>query len=222
MTKSVESVETAGRVMSGDLSLGQERVWFLHELHQSKPVFTVAELVVITGELQLERLRDAFVDIADRHESLRCVFATADGHTKPRVVVLPTIEVAFDVSVDPGPPTGEQRRQAIQRWADVRTRQPSDVRRGPLWRVDILSFGPSEHALLLCAHQLIADRCSLQIMLGDLARTYSALVEGHHTELPPAPSYLAFAESQRRGLADPSFAATLDALLTRLAARPCS
>ncbi len=53
-------------------------------------------------------------------------------------------------------------------------RTPFALERGPLWRAVLLRHDPWATTLVIALHPLICDRVSVNVLLGDLARCYSA------------------------------------------------
>ena len=53
------------------LSLAQSRLYFLHEFDKSSIAYNMPQVTKIQGELDIEKLRYAFNQLIERHESLR-------------------------------------------------------------------------------------------------------------------------------------------------------
>jgi amino acid adenylation domain-containing protein len=191
------------------LSKDQERTWFLRRLHPGNPVFTLAELVRITGPVRREPLRAALTTLTARHEVLRTVFTEVDG--RPRPVVLAEIDTLLTFGESSVADPGE--------WAASAAREPFDAGRGPLWRVRVCSFAGGEH-LLLAADQLIADRRSLAVLLRELGELYTAEVAGVPAESPPVAGFGQLAEAGLRRSAAPAALAALDAQVHELEGIP--
>ncbi|MER6944216.1 amino acid adenylation domain-containing protein [Nonomuraea sp. NPDC000554] len=96
------------------ISLGQERLWFLHRLDPADPAYRVAVVRRLRGPLDAETLAGAFADVVARHESLRTRFPDHDG--RPVAVIDPPGPVPIehiDLSAQdatPRPPEDEARR----------------------------------------------------------------------------------------------------------------
>src|SRR2546425_25780 len=76
-----------------ELSLAQERLWFLDQLMPGSAVFNVPMAARICVRLNLAALRKSIAEVVRRHEVLRTTFAEVDG--QPTAVVAPVIE--FDL-----------------------------------------------------------------------------------------------------------------------------
>ncbi|WP_327365664.1 non-ribosomal peptide synthetase [Streptomyces sp. NBC_01217] len=169
------------------LSPGQERVWLLNELHPRDEIFTLGELMLVTGELSARTVRGALSELAARHPLLRTVFRTQ--HARPQPVVLPAPDVSLDVVREEATTAPEDRMRRIRQWAKELTARPFDKELGPLWRAGLLSLGPGEHALLLCAHQLVADRRSLAVLFEELGEICTASAQDSRRTAPPSAEY---------------------------------
>src|SRR6266508_2622192 len=69
--------DSSGPTVS-NLSLEQQRLWFLHKLDPSVP-WHVAAGLRITGEFDLAALQQAVSQVMQRHESLRSTFVEVNG-----------------------------------------------------------------------------------------------------------------------------------------------
>ncbi|MFF8036157.1 amino acid adenylation domain-containing protein, partial [Streptomyces sp. NPDC016626] len=68
------------------LSFAQDRMWFLNRLDDGAATYNIPLLVPAPAELDAEALSAALGDLADRHESLRTVFAEHDGVPYQRIL----------------------------------------------------------------------------------------------------------------------------------------
>ena len=178
------------------MSHAQERQWFLWRLDPAATAHHVSARIDLSGDVGIDRLRDAFARVVARHAPLRTVFREgADGSAEP--VVLPDLHVPVDE---------EDLRTADgaadeARFADALRRlngQPFDLATGPLLRVACLRTGRDAHVLVLVMHHIVSDGASMQVLLDDLA----ARLRGDGAEPPPLPlSYAAHAARQRARLA---------------------
>ncbi|HJQ03546.1 MAG TPA: amino acid adenylation domain-containing protein [Jatrophihabitans sp.] len=187
----------------------QRRTWFLHELHPANPVFTVAELVTVTGPLSQERMRAAVAALTSRHDALRTSFSSQNNQL--RATVLDAVEPP--VSFEEG--TGD-----VAEWARAAARKPFDAASHPLFRLRVRSTGPNEHALLFCADRLIADEAALPTILRELGQLYAAEVTGRPVDLPAERGYAEVARAEHVRLADPAAAHRLEARVAELSGLP--
>jgi amino acid adenylation domain-containing protein len=87
------------------------------------------------------------------------------------------IETRLDVEVpryDLSKLSPAGRAEALRQLAEQDARTPYNTEKGPLFRAALVELGPGERAVLLGAHQGACDGWSLDVMLADLGRLYSA------------------------------------------------
>ncbi|MGC0318836.1 amino acid adenylation domain-containing protein [Kitasatospora acidiphila] len=176
------------------LSPIQRGVWAAGQLAADEGLYTMTELSWLRGALDHEALRQAFTDLARRHETLRTTFA---GEDPPRQSVAPQASAAVDFEViDLSADGGAAREHAVGALTREGAR-PFDLAGGPLWRVRLARTAADEHLLLLAMHHLIGDEWSLGVLHRELDACYTARVTGAPVELPAVPvQYGDYAEWQ--------------------------
>ncbi|MFI7638050.1 amino acid adenylation domain-containing protein [Nonomuraea sp. NPDC049400] len=179
------------------ISLGQERLWFLHRLDPADPAYRVAVVRRIRGPLDHGALTGAFADVVARHESLRTRFPGHDG--QPVAVVEPPGPVPVErVDLD----TPEQAERLLEQRANT----PFELGSAPPLRVTLVRLAPDDHVLCVVLHHIIGDGWSLNVLMDDLATCYAARRDGSPAELPElATSYAEYAGAQRAADADVSY-----------------
>src|SRR5215471_19564001 len=62
------------------LSLAQQRLWFLNQIHPGNPAYNVTFGLRLRGDLNREAFTSATRELMQRHEILRTSFETNAGH----------------------------------------------------------------------------------------------------------------------------------------------
>ncbi|HXL94383.1 MAG TPA: condensation domain-containing protein, partial [Streptosporangiaceae bacterium] len=193
------------------LSSAQERLWFLHQLAGSSAAYNLPIAFRLRGPVDLAVLRGALADVTARHESLRTVFAEADG--RPYQRVLDVQAAAPDIEVTDGSP---ERLDDIL--AAVAAR-PLALGPEPPWRVILVRCAAEDNVLLLLLHHIISDGWSSAPLIRDLGTAFLARAAGREAALAPLPvQYADYAIWQREHLgddADPGSAAAADVAFWR-------
>ncbi|MEE4592678.1 amino acid adenylation domain-containing protein [Streptomyces sp. DSM 41524] len=175
-------------------SFAQRRLWFLHRFEGPSPTYNIPFALRLTGDLDRTALRDALVDVAERHESLRTVFAEdAEG---PYQVVLrgPEARPALTVVPDVPPDRLEREIAAAVGYAFELTEEL------PL-RVWLFETGEREHVLLLLVHHIAGDGWSVPLLARDIVSAYAARRDGTAPAWRPLPvSYADYSLWQHRVL----------------------
>ncbi|MEU6391698.1 amino acid adenylation domain-containing protein [Streptomyces sp. NPDC046939] len=147
------------------LSFAQERMWFLNRLDDGAATYNIPLVVPLRAPVDAEALRAALGDVADRHESLRTLFAEHDGAPYQRI--LPPGELR------PGLRCVDCPAEEIDAHVAAASRHRFDLtREGPLTAA-LFGSGP-ERTLLLVLHHSAADGWSLRPFADDLSTAYEA------------------------------------------------
>ncbi|MET7938111.1 amino acid adenylation domain-containing protein [Streptomyces sp. NPDC005322] len=161
-------------------SFAQRRLWFLHRFEGPSPTYNIPFALRLTGELDRAALRDALVDVAERHESLRTVFAEdAEG---PYQVVLHGREARPALTVVPDVPPDRLEREiaATAGYAfDLSGELPLTA-----W---LFETGEREHVLLLLVHHIAGDGWSVPLLARDIVSAYAARRTGAAPDWQPLP-----------------------------------
>ncbi|HEY0495057.1 MAG TPA: amino acid adenylation domain-containing protein [Kutzneria sp.] len=152
----LERLERPARV---PLSYAQQRLWFLHRLEGPSPTYNLPTVLKLSGAVDVEALRRAVNEVADRHESLRTIFPEADGRPYQQIVPAP---IPFEV-IEPGN-LDEALKAAVRHEFELSTDLP--------FRVTLFKSG-TDHTLLLLAHHIASDGWSQAPLCADLADRYA-------------------------------------------------
>ncbi|MDO9003316.1 MAG: condensation domain-containing protein, partial [Aquabacterium sp.] len=181
------------------LSYAQQRLWFLWQLDPSDTAMNMPAAFRLEGDLDVARLSSAFHRLIQRHAALRTVFGETDGRGWQCIqpaLPLPIPVVAWDEFTPETP--GRMDHHILQA-----VKQPFDLARGPLLRVELIRLAQRQHMLVVVVHHIVADGWSSQLMLRDLARYYTCPGDDQALALPELTcQYADFAIAQRRWLDD--------------------
>ncbi|MFF8868286.1 amino acid adenylation domain-containing protein [Streptomyces sp. NPDC015139] len=151
------------------LSYAQERMWFLNRLDDATAAYNIPLLVPLGSAVDAAALQAALGDLADRHDSLRTVFAADDG--APHQRILPPGELRPRLRTVDCPPDeiSTHITRASRHHFDLAAESPLQA-----WL-----FGTGEdQTLLLVAHHSAADGWSLRPLADDLSTAYTARRNG--------------------------------------------
>ncbi|QHW08377.1 non-ribosomal peptide synthase/polyketide synthase [Pseudomonas putida] len=178
------------------LSHAQQRQWVLWQLDPEGAAYNMVTVLRLRGALNLEALRQAFDDLATRHQTLRTrFFLDADG--QPRQC----IEAAGSLTIDTRQ-LGQVDEPALLAAIEAEATRPFDLETGPLLRVALLEVGDADRVLVLTQHHIVSDGWSMQLMVDELISLYQAHCQGHAAQLPALPiQYVDYAGWQRQWLA---------------------
>ena len=165
------------------LSYAQERQWFLWQMDPHSTAYHLPSALRLKGELDVPALERSFNALVARHESLRTSFVEQDEQTVQIIHPQMTLSIGIEVrqaGTEPAPVEAQ-----IKAFVERETRQPFDLRQGPLLRVSLLRVADDDHVLALIQHHIIADGWSMQVMVSELIQQYAADTRGEALALPP-------------------------------------
>jgi amino acid adenylation domain-containing protein len=176
------------------LSLGQEDLWFLHELAPASPAYNIPFCVRTKSSIDCKRLERSLRTLLERYSILRCTFARDKEGLKQIVGALPErcLE-CIDASV--------WSEEELSRKVNESYRRPYDLSRGPLMRATVFAQPAKGDVLLVSFHHIVFDAWSLGVFLEDLALLYENGTEAHLPE--KAAPYSAFVKWQRNLIESP-------------------
>jgi amino acid adenylation domain-containing protein len=180
------------------LSFAQERLWFLHQLVPSGPLYNMPVALRITGPLDSGVLALSLGEIVRRHEALRTVFAVLEG--SPVQVIQPLAPFALAL-VDLARLPECVREPLALTLVGKEAGRPFDLSRGPLLRGMLLRLAEEDHVVALTLHHIVGDGWSLEIFVRDFTALYTAFADGRPSPLPElVVQYADFAVWQRSWL----------------------
>lgn len=173
----IDSLDRAVRAR-GPLSHAQRQLWFIEQLQGASAAYHVSAAAHVRGPLNIEALRESFLRIVKRHETLRTGFIEQDAEPITMVSLEPTL--MFDVLKVP------DENSIAQAIADTIS-QPFDLTSPGLLRIKLLTLNPHHHVLIMVIHHIVSDEWSIALIQQELAALYPAIcrqVPGSLRELP--------------------------------------
>src|SRR5215831_7125427 len=150
---------SAGRDLDRrELSLAQQRLWFLEQLEPGSTAYNIALAVLVSGSLDRSALNRALREILNRHEVMRSSFTSESGVAAARIEPADSFALRFEDLR--GVPTSELNAKAT---ADAR--MPFVIEKGPLFRATAYQISPTLHLLTLVLHHIISDGWSLGLLM---------------------------------------------------------
>lgn len=151
--------------------------------------FNEAVSLQIEGPLDPDRLALSLSALVRRHDILRATFTRSGAE----ICLQARDSVALEIIS--GEDTQESAREEFIRklWQQA-VAKPMNLLDGPLFFAWLLRFDDEHHELVLALHHIICDGWSFGLLLKELAGIYRN--GGIASGLPPAPSFLDFAERQ--------------------------
>ena len=185
-------------------------------LHQAPPTEPQIELILATdlgtevscafnesvtatfdGPLHQEAMGYAVRQVTARHDAFRMTLSAARDELRF------TSDFEYDLRlVDLTSFPAEEREARLRQLEDADARTPFDLVQGPLARFQLVRLAPERHALIFTAQHIMCDGWSINVVMADLGKFYSARCAGKTLQLPPAQSFAAYAQHQHRHAKD--------------------
>jgi amino acid adenylation domain-containing protein len=158
------------------LSAGQKGLYILQSLHPDMGAYNVPICFTINGAVDLEMLAKAWDYVLDQFPVLTARVIEKDGTLYHRLddgcrTAIQQRKVDF---ADDGEFLSFLRKQA---------KQPFDLNRGPLTRIDLFVRNEQAPVLLLSVHHIVFDGASAAILLKSLLTFYEQLCAGNPVRL---------------------------------------
>lgn len=162
------------------LAAAQRRMWFLNQFDTASAAYNICFAARLTGPLDVDALRAAFLDVVTRHEPLRTVYPTVDG--EPCQVVQDGAAIAADLVLAPEPVVDETEladriRNAVGAGFDIAKSAPVRAR--------LYQTGANDHVLVLVVHHIAADGSSMAPLARDVFAAYRARANGRAPQWEP-------------------------------------
>ncbi|PZN81687.1 MAG: non-ribosomal peptide synthetase [Candidatus Methylumidiphilus alinenensis] len=147
------------------LAHGQQALWFIQQSDPMNTAYNIPVPLRIRAEaLDVARLKQSLQALVDRHPMLRTVFITHQG--RPLQKIFNRSQLAWE-EIDTAWTYDESMVQIY-----AHAQHPFDLAAGPLLRTTLFHCNGTL-VLLLCAHHIICDDWSTQVMLDDLRKLYA-------------------------------------------------
>ena len=202
------------------LSFAQERLWFVQQLQPANTAYHLGQAFALHGDLQEPALVAAFAELWRRHEVLRGYFPERDG--RGCAEVQPATEASPLSVVDLKAVPGVEQAAEIARHEQEILQAPFDLAVPPLVRVRLLRLGNNEHRLLFCAHHIVFDGWSIDVLIRELGQVYATRASGGAVSPAATPGlqYADYAAWQRRRAQEPAWRQAIDAWADTLSDTP--
>jgi amino acid adenylation domain-containing protein len=215
---SAMTIASVGAAEHHEPSPAQKNLWVLCQLARASAAYNLSVYHRIEGALDIQALTAAVDTVVARHESLRTSFIVVNEEPRQRIAPPGGLGSAIrfiDVSERATPLDG-----AIEAVNEELAR-PFDLEAGPLFRTLLLKVGRDSHVLCFCAHHIIVDPWSFDVILSEVVSLYEARRAGRESRLPTLPiQYKDYAAWLNAQLADGHMQLHLDYWKAKLRGLP--
>jgi amino acid adenylation domain-containing protein len=168
------------------LTLMQERMRFVEEMHPGRVVYNAPSAHRFKGAMDVAAFDRAFALMVQRQPGLRtAIVRDAAGRFVQRVepevaaTMLPVVDLSRLAPVE----REAQLAAMLRSLAD----ETFELDRAPLFKVRLFKLADDEHALFFMAHHIIWDGWSFDILYAEMSALYESLRHGREPDLAPLP-----------------------------------
>ena len=183
-------------------SIGQQRIWLLHQLDPESPDCTITNSFFIKGAINFDCLERSVNSVVQRHEITRSTFSLRDENLIQHIQ--PTAEIKIErITAD----TIDAIKAQFQRLVRI----PFVLDKFPLIRVLLGQTKENEAILTLVTHDIIFDKWSLILFWRGVGTFYQAYQNNLPPQIKPFDfQYQDFSYTQRKQIQDGDFSGQLD------------
>ncbi|WP_249436170.1 non-ribosomal peptide synthetase, partial [Paenibacillus sp. Marseille-Q4541] len=145
-----------------EMSSVQKRLYVIQQMQGDSVAYNIPTLLKVSGEVNVERLKQAFFKLGERHELLRTHFYHEQDHFYQ--VIEDKSQIALDYEENHTDEVSDLFKDFVQ---------PFDMSIAPLLRGKVVKTKYDETLLFLDIHHIIYDDASASILLEDLTKLYN-------------------------------------------------
>ncbi|MCZ6671334.1 MAG: amino acid adenylation domain-containing protein [Verrucomicrobia bacterium] len=165
------------------MSSAQQRLWFIEQVHPGNLAYSFQSVVHLSGQLDVEVLRQSLTTMRQRHAAFRSTFEEQNGMPvqvihEPSQVSLPVVTVT-DLPVD-------SRETHVRKLMLQELANPFDLKCDLPVRWTLYQLEEYKYMLFHHEHHLIHDGWSFRVFIGELLTLYASAV-GNQSDPLPAP-----------------------------------
>ncbi len=191
------------------LTLMQERIRFIEEMHPGRVVYNVPSAHRLRGPMDEALFDQAFQAMVRRQASLRTI-VVRDGDTWVQRTLdhVPcSLLPVEDLSHVPEARREEAMTDLVTTWVA----QPFTLDQAPLFRARLVRLAADHHIFFFMTHHVVWDGWSFDLLYENMSAFYSALLEQREPVLPAMPlQYVDFAAWHNEWMESEEIAGQLD------------
>jgi amino acid adenylation domain-containing protein len=154
------------------LSPGQERLYMLQQMDTDSVVYNLSFLLILEGQVNREKLGQAFSQLIRRQESFCTSFILVDGEAMQRIHKPHDVEFEIECyDLAPGDRGQTAEGKSVTQLSSGFIR-PFDLTRAPLLRIGLIKTGERRQILMVDMHHIASDGTSLGIFVNDFMALY--------------------------------------------------
>ncbi len=165
-------IETISKSAELYMSIGQERLWYVHKLLGPNCLYNQQSELRILGKLNISILTNSLEEVVCRHEILRTTLSQNSMGVPLQIIndirkiEIPIIKMNCDSC------SQYEIKKLIDRFALEEGQKIFNISKDYLFRICLLRLSHQEHILLITMHHAITDGWSFDVFLRELWSNY--------------------------------------------------
>lgn len=153
--------------------------------------FNESVSLALNGAINAAILQQALNILVSRHEGLRAAIST-NGEN---LIIYQNQELLLN-QVDLKAKTEEEQQTFIQSFLHQQVNEPFNLNATPLFKTCLISTSETAHLLVITGHHIILDGWSIGVVLQELSKIYSSLLQQKEPPLAPAKQISDYAKEE--------------------------
>ena len=145
------------------MSFGQSRFWFLSSYIEDQTAFNITVRIKLSGALDVERFKNAFQLVTQRHESLRSSFDSAVNQPVQTIWKHSNLRVHSKLI---------ENESDVENSCNAIHNHTYDLKVAETMKIELLSLSPLTHFLILGYHHINMDGIALEILVSEIEKAY--------------------------------------------------
>lgn len=170
-------IEKAPADIKTPLSHGQQRLWFLQQMHPKNAFYNYSETYTFKGDLNKQLLVESLKKVYRDHDILKTTYHIEDGLVYQKVNADSNLHVDMH---DLSSLAETDKKIKLKNIIEADAGAYFDLTKPPLIRVTLIKTKTTEHILQITLHHIITDKWSMRIFREHLADHYKALSLNNH------------------------------------------
>ncbi|MCK4260648.1 MAG: amino acid adenylation domain-containing protein, partial [Halanaerobiales bacterium] len=164
-----EAIEKVDSADYYEASSAQKRMYMLQQFDLQSIGYNMPGVLEVKGELNLEKVKNAFYQLIRRHETLRTSFETIKEKIVQRVNSFAHVEAEFNCAftLEYIEKTEKTIEEAVNEFI-----RPFDLSKAPLFRVGVIEVEENKSILMFDMHHIISDGISMGLLVSEFTRLY--------------------------------------------------
>jgi NRPS condensation-like uncharacterized protein len=175
------------------LSSNQLGLWIIAQQDLSSPAYNMQMTYHFRDEINVDIVRQSLNILFERQHTMFSIFRQKEGIPYIKIQKCPVDIELIDFSKFPP----SARREKILSFAGENIRRTFDLENGPLYRFYLLKEDEKSYFFNAVIHHLIFDGFSRRILVQELSRIYTSILNGEDYSLEPL-QYFSYDYSQKQ------------------------